>query len=156
VKKFQVLIAGCSLLRAEGFSCSLGVLLLRPRDKQIAIFDKKNINFFSFKFFPSFGHQNSVSRTGSESGSASGTAIIKNAGSGSVSESTLNQSGSATLAQRHNVFEVLKQKHLNTFKQELGIIQAPLLGLSSLLLLVEQLPNLRHSRSSYSINYKHS
>jgi hypothetical protein len=41
-------------LRAEGFSCSLGVLLLRHRDKLIAVLDqkinKKNLalNFFQF------------------------------------------------------------------------------------------------------------
>jgi hypothetical protein len=36
---FEVL--GCSLLRDEGFSFSLGVLLRRPKDKKIAILDQK-------------------------------------------------------------------------------------------------------------------
>jgi hypothetical protein len=34
------LSAGCSLLRAEGFSCSLESFL-EARDKKIAIFDEK-------------------------------------------------------------------------------------------------------------------
>jgi hypothetical protein len=36
-KIFMFLSAGCSLLRAEGVSCSLG-------DKEIAIFDQENKN----------------------------------------------------------------------------------------------------------------
>jgi hypothetical protein len=47
--------AGCSLWKAEGFSCSLCVLYERPKDEQIEIFNLKNIkkfftavNFFQF------------------------------------------------------------------------------------------------------------
>ncbi len=60
------------------------LILKRPR----AIFDKKNLNFFSFKFFPIFGHDNHESK--SESG------FRKNA----QSASALYQCGSATLKER--------------------------------------------------------
>jgi hypothetical protein len=52
--------AGCSLLRVEGFSCSLGLTLRRPRDNKIAIFDQRKIyKKFQLYFFSSiFGHQN--------------------------------------------------------------------------------------------------
>ncbi len=44
-------IAGCSLLSAAGFFCSLGVLYRGLGMGKIAIFYQKNINFFlSFKF----------------------------------------------------------------------------------------------------------
>jgi hypothetical protein len=63
--KFHVL--WCSLLRDEGFSCSLGVLyeVFGIRISQFVI--KKNWEFFSaVKFFSIFGHQNTGS--GSEFG----------------------------------------------------------------------------------------
>jgi hypothetical protein len=43
---FMFLSTGCSLLRAEGFSFSLGLgrPLWRTRDRLIAIFDQENIN----------------------------------------------------------------------------------------------------------------
>jgi hypothetical protein len=56
--------------------------LWRPKDKLTAIFDPKNIIHF-------FGHQNPGF------GTASGSAVRKNAGSGSGS--ALNQCGSTTL-----------------------------------------------------------
>jgi hypothetical protein len=75
-------------LRAEGFSCC--ATIMEALDKYIAIFDPKNIKMcYSCKFFPIFGHQNPG--FGTESGSVSGSAIRKNAGSGSA----LNQCGSA-------------------------------------------------------------
>jgi hypothetical protein len=85
---------GCSLLRAKGFSCSLGVLYggLGISKKQFLI--KKMeikfpvINFFQFKVIKPW-----IRIRDPESGSA----IIKNAGSGSVSGSALNQCGSETL-----------------------------------------------------------
>jgi hypothetical protein len=51
---FMFLSTGCSLLGAEGFSCSLGVLLWRPRDSKLQFLVKKikikfpAINFFQF------------------------------------------------------------------------------------------------------------
>jgi hypothetical protein len=47
-RNFMFSSAGCSLLRAEGFSCSLGVLY---EGLGIAIYDKKNYNFFSFRLY---------------------------------------------------------------------------------------------------------
>jgi hypothetical protein len=77
-KKYRIFMfcsAGCSLLRAEGLSCSLGVLYL----------------ISSCKFFTILGHQTR------DLDPESVSAIRKNAGSGSVSGSALNQCGSATL-----------------------------------------------------------
>jgi hypothetical protein len=48
---FMFWSAGRSFLKAEGFSCSLYVLFGRPKDKQIAIFDQKNIVFSAVNFF---------------------------------------------------------------------------------------------------------
>jgi hypothetical protein len=60
----------------------------------MAIFDQKNKNqISSCKFFSILGHLTLDPDPGSESGSA----IRKNAGSGSVSGSALNQCGSETL-----------------------------------------------------------
>ncbi len=55
---FTSLSTGCSLLRAEGFSCSLDVLF-GGLEKQFAIFDKKNLekkifrSIFFFNFWSS-------------------------------------------------------------------------------------------------------
>jgi hypothetical protein len=64
--------ARCSLLRAEGFSCSLGCLGMRKLQFVI-----KNIKskFLSCKIISIFGHQSPGSATGF------GSAIRKNAGS---------------------------------------------------------------------------
>jgi hypothetical protein len=43
--------AGCSLLRAEGFFCSLDILYTGFRDKYIKSFDQKKIYKFSAVFF---------------------------------------------------------------------------------------------------------
>jgi hypothetical protein len=78
------LSTGCSLLKAEGFSCSLGVLYGGLGISKLQFLIKKieikfpAIIFFNFR-------------------SGSGSAIRKNAGSGSVSGSALNQCGSETL-----------------------------------------------------------
>jgi hypothetical protein len=77
------LSTGCSLLRAEGFSCSLGLLLWRLGISKLLFLIKEieikfpAINFFQFR----------------SSNPGSGSAIRKNAGSGSA----LNQCGSETL-----------------------------------------------------------
>ncbi len=44
-------IAGCSLLRAEGFSCSLGVLYRDSGISNLQVLIKKIKIFYSFKFF---------------------------------------------------------------------------------------------------------
>jgi hypothetical protein len=86
------LSTGCSLLRAESFSCSLGVLYggLVIGKLQFSII-KIEIKFPAKIFFPILGHQTLDPDPGS------GSAIRKNAGSGSVSGSALNQCGSETL-----------------------------------------------------------
>jgi hypothetical protein len=75
------------------FSCSLGVLYggLWIRKMQFLI---KKIEISSYKFFSILGHQTLDPDPGS------GSAIRKNAGSGSVSGSALNQCGSETLLTR--------------------------------------------------------
>ncbi len=82
------LSTGCSLLRAEGFSCSLGVLYggLGISKLQFLI-KKREIKFPAIIFFSILGHQTL------DPDPESGSAIIKNAGSGSA----LNQCGSETL-----------------------------------------------------------
>jgi hypothetical protein len=81
-----------SLLRAEGFSCSLGVLYGGLGISELQILIKKiKIKISSCKFFSSLGHQTLDPDPGS------GSAIRKNAGSVSVSRSALNQCRSATL-----------------------------------------------------------
>jgi hypothetical protein len=67
--------AGCSFLRAEGFSCSLCVLYGGLGITILQFLSKKYPNFFSCKLFSIFDHQNPGFRTGSGSGSA----IRKNA-----------------------------------------------------------------------------
>ncbi len=93
--------AGCSLWRAEGFSCSLCVLYvgLRTSKFQISIQNiSKSLTAVNFSQFLS--HQNPGFGTGSGSAirknAGSGSAIRKNAGSGSA----LNQCGSTTLVKR--------------------------------------------------------
>jgi hypothetical protein len=73
-------------LRAEGFSCTLGVLYGGLGKSKLPFFDQENKNKISnCKFFSILGHQTLEPESGS--------AIRKNAGSGSA----LNQCGSATL-----------------------------------------------------------
>ncbi len=84
------LSTGCSLLRAEGFSCSLGVLYGGLGiSKQQVLIKKIEIKFSAINFF-----QFQVIQT-LDSDQGSGSAIRKNAGSGSGS--ALNQCGSETL-----------------------------------------------------------
>jgi hypothetical protein len=88
---FMFLSTGCSLLRAEGFSCSLGILYGGLGISKLQFFIKKIENkFTALNFFTILGHQ--ILDPDPESGSA----IRKNAGSGSVSGSALNQCGSET------------------------------------------------------------
>jgi hypothetical protein len=76
-------------LRAEGFSCSLGVLYGGLGISKLQFLIKKIEIKFSYKFFSILGHQTLDPDPGS------GSAIRKNAGSGSA----LNQCGSETLPQ---------------------------------------------------------
>jgi hypothetical protein len=87
---FMFLSAGCFLLRAEGFSCSLSVLYGGIGISKLQFLIKKIKNKFPAVDFFNFRSSNP----------GSGSAIIKNSGSGSVSGSTLNQCGSATLVTR--------------------------------------------------------
>ncbi len=82
--------AGCPLLRAEGFFCSLRVLYKGPSISKMQ-FSIQNFftNITAVNFFPIFGHQNPEFGTGSGSESA----FRKNAGSGSG----FYQCGSTTL-----------------------------------------------------------
>jgi hypothetical protein len=67
----------CSLLRAEGFSCSLGVLYGDLGISKLQFLIKKiEIKFSSYKFFTILGHQTLYPESGSE--------IRKNTGSGSL------------------------------------------------------------------------
>jgi hypothetical protein len=71
----------------------------------------KKYNFFSaLIFFSIFGHQNPESRTGSGTGSA----IRKNAGSGSI----LNQWGSATLEKMFEPLPCTEVVHASHFSKE--------------------------------------
>jgi hypothetical protein len=94
---FMFLSTGCSLLRAEGFSCSLGVLYGGIGISKLLFLIKKieikfpAINFFQFR----------------SSNPGSGSAIRKNAGSGSVSGSALNQCGSEILPVRYFLYTLL-------------------------------------------------
>ncbi len=92
-KKYRIFMfwsARCSLLRAEGFSCSLGVLYGGLGISKLQFLIKKINNLISScKFFSILAHEPLDPDPGS--------AIRKKAGSGSVSGSALNQCGSATL-----------------------------------------------------------
>jgi hypothetical protein len=85
--------AGCSPLRAEGFSCSLAILYegLEIRKLQFLF---KNI----YKIFSAVKCLNFLVIKNQNPGSGTGSAIRKNAESGSGS--TLNQCGSETLILR--------------------------------------------------------
>jgi hypothetical protein len=89
------LSTGCSLLRAEGFSCSLGVLYGGLVKSKLQFFIKKIEIKFPAINFSILGHQ--TLDPDQDPGSGSRSAIRKNAGSGSVSGSPLNQCGSETL-----------------------------------------------------------
>jgi hypothetical protein len=55
---FMFLSTGCSLLRAEGFSCSLGVLYGRLGISKLQFLIKKiEIKFPAINFFSILGHQ---------------------------------------------------------------------------------------------------
>ncbi len=84
-------------MRAEGFFCSSGVLYggLGISKLQFLI-QKINIKISSCQFFSILDHQTRIRIRDPESGSA----IRKNAGSGSIFGSALNQCGSATLVLR--------------------------------------------------------
>jgi len=80
--------AECSLLRAEGFSCSLGFLYGGLGISKLQFFIKKiKIKIYSRKFFSILGPQTL------DPDPESGSAIRKNAGS--VSGSASNQCGYA-------------------------------------------------------------
>jgi hypothetical protein len=81
---FMFLSTGCSLLRSEGFSCSLGVLYGGLGTSKLQFLIKK---ISSYKYFSILGHQTL------DPDPESGSAIRKNTGSGSA----LNQCGSETL-----------------------------------------------------------
>jgi hypothetical protein len=86
------LSTGCSLLRAEGFSCSLGVLYGGLGISKLQFFIKKiESKFPAINFFSILGHQTL------DPDPESGSTIRKNAGSDSESGSALNQCGSETL-----------------------------------------------------------
>jgi hypothetical protein len=79
-------------LRAEGFSCSLGVLYGGLGISKLQFLLKKSeIKFPAINFGSILGHQTL------DPDPESGSAIRKNAGSRSVSGSALNQCGSETL-----------------------------------------------------------
>jgi hypothetical protein len=84
------LSTGCSLLRAESFSCSLGVLYGGLGISKLQFLIKKiEIKFPAVNFFSILGHQTLDTNPGSGSGirdpdPESGSAIRKNAGSGSA------------------------------------------------------------------------
>jgi hypothetical protein len=83
---FMFLSTGCSLMRAEDFSCSLGVLYGGLGISKLQFLIKKiEIKFATKIFFFNFRSSNP--------GSGSRSAIRKNSGSGSA----LNQCGSETL-----------------------------------------------------------
>jgi hypothetical protein len=87
---FMFISTGCSLLRAEGFSCSLGFLYGGPEISKLQfLINKIEIKFPAKIFFSILGHQTLDPDPGS--------VIRKNSGSGSVSGSVLNQCGSETL-----------------------------------------------------------
>ncbi len=88
------LSTGCSLLRAEGFSCSLGVLYGGLGISKFQFLIKRiEIKFPAINFF-NFWSSNPGSGSGIRNPDPeSGSAIIKNTGSGSA----LNQCGSETL-----------------------------------------------------------
>jgi hypothetical protein len=88
------LSTGCSLLRAEGFSCSLGVLYGGLGIIKLQFLIKKiEIKVPAIKFLQFLVIKPWIRIRDPESGSA----IRKNAGSGSVSGSAINQCGSETL-----------------------------------------------------------
>ncbi len=102
---FIFLSTGCSLLRAEGFSCSLGVLYGGLGISKLQFLIKKigitfpAINFFQFQVIKPWIR---IRDPDLESGSGIRIRNQKNAGSGSVSGSALNQCGSETLQKSQN------------------------------------------------------
>ncbi len=104
--------AGCSLLRAEGFSCSLDVLYggLGISKLQSLI---KNIKYlFLLYIFPVFGHQNPWSGLDPDRYSA------WSAGSGSG----LNESGSETLPSASRFIPNLPPVFNSVFRIRIGFI----------------------------------
>jgi hypothetical protein len=96
VQNFMFLSAGCSFLRAEGFSCSLGVLyggLGRSKLQFLIKKIEKVIKPWIRIWDPYPGSR---------------SAIRKNAGSGSISGSAFNQCGSETLSFRSSSILILK------------------------------------------------
>ena len=98
-KKVRIFIFwsdGCSLLRTEGFSGSLGVLYGGLGISELQFLIKKiKIKFLVVIFFQFYIIKLWIRIRDPESGSA----IRRNAGSGSVSGSAVNQCGSETLLQ---------------------------------------------------------
>jgi hypothetical protein len=87
-------------LRTEGFSCILGVLYGGLEISKLQFLIKKIKNKFVVVHFFNFRSSNPGSGSGiriRDPYPESGSAIRRNAGSGSVSGSALNQCGSETL-----------------------------------------------------------
>ncbi len=97
---FMFLSTGCSLLRAEGFSCSFGNLYggLGISKLQFLIRGKQKLNFQLYIFF---------NFRSSNPGSGSGIPIRKKVGSGSVSGSALNRCGSETLVDSTSTYIIV-------------------------------------------------
>jgi hypothetical protein len=82
---FTFLSTGCSLLWAEGFSCSLGVLYGGLGISKLQFLIKKmEIKFPAKIFFSILGHRTLDLDPGSESGTGSRSTFRKNARSGSA------------------------------------------------------------------------
>ncbi len=71
--------AGCYLLRAEGFSCSLDVFYGGLGISKLKFLKEKKISFFQFENFSNFGQQNPGS--GLDPNPVSDRYSVKNAGS---------------------------------------------------------------------------
>ncbi len=110
---FMFFCTGCSLLRAESFSCSLGILYGGLGISKLQFMIKKieikfpATNFFQFQVIK---HWIRIRDPDPESGSA----IRKNAGSGSVSGSALNQCGSETLARSTQNYRYIIDRNLHS------------------------------------------
>jgi hypothetical protein len=103
----MLLSTACSLLRAEGFSFSLGVLYGGLGISKLQFLMKKiEIKFQAIIFFPILGHQTLDPDPGSPD-----PQLEKNAGSGSVSGSALNQCESETLAAGEEAGHQLSRGH---------------------------------------------
>ncbi len=126
---FMFWSAGCSLLRAEGFSFSLGVLFrgLGISKWQFLIKEIK-IQFPAVIFYFILGLKPWIRIQDPDP--ESGSAIRKNAGSGSVSGSALNQCGSETLLWRPHTVGAIHLGHRHRWGQPPGMctLKSPRIG----------------------------